>query len=175
MFDPKDVKYGPCLFACVLAAALFMSGCAAVTEGAKGVLGVSTRALETGRKNAVKETFAYNLDACYDKVKKGLLDRGCYIYALDPEQEMIAIYVSPKDTTPVGIFFKKVDDSNTQVEVSSPSTWAKEFIARRTASILSGKGDPDAQKQKEMEMQIIEKKENKPLESNLNAHEREER
>jgi len=175
MFDQKDVKYGPCLFACVLAAVLFASGCAAVTEGAKGVLGVSTRALEVGRKNALKETFAYNLDACYDKLKKGLLQRGCYIYALDPEQKMIAVYVSYTDTTPVGVFFKKVDDNNTEVEVSSPSTWAKEFILRRAASILTGKGDPDAQKQKEMEIQIIEKKENIPLESTSSARERAER
>ncbi|MDP2904793.1 MAG: hypothetical protein Q8O22_00645 [Candidatus Omnitrophota bacterium] len=150
-------------------------GCAAVTEGVKGVLGSSTRALEVGRKNALKETFAYNLDVCYDKLKMGLLKRGCYIYALDPQQKMIAVYVSRTDTTPVGVFFTKVDDNNTQVEVSSPSVWAKEFMLKRVSSILTGKSDPDAQQQREVEMQIIEKQENVPLESNTSARDRAER
>jgi hypothetical protein len=150
-------------------------GCAAVTEGVKGVLGVSTRALEVGRKDALKETFAYNLEACYDKLKVDLVERGCYIYALDPKQKMIAAYVSNKDTTPVGVFFTRVDDSHTQVEVSSPSVWAKEFMLKRVSSILTGKGDPDAQQQKEVEMQVIEKTGNVPLESNISAHDREER
>jgi len=155
---------------CLLLTSLF--GCSTLTEVGKNILGVSTRALEEGRKDAIKQTFAYNLSACYDKLKKALVLRGCYIYALDPGK-MIAIYVSETDTTPVGIFFKKVDDNNTRVEVSSPSPWAKEFIARRAASILQGTKDPDAEKEKEMEIQTTQIKENKPLESTMSAHERE--
>jgi hypothetical protein len=49
---------------------------------------------------------------------------------------MIAIYVSETDTTPVGLFFKEIDKSNTQVEVSSPSTYAKELISEKVFKLL---------------------------------------
>lgn len=158
---------------CFLAAGL--SGCSTLTEAGKSVLGVSTRGLEEGRKEALKQTFAYNSGACYDKLKTGLVKRGCYIFALEPEK-MIAIYVSETDTTPVGIFFKVVDDNNTQVEVSSPSSWAREFILRRVSSILTGIKDPNAEQQKEMEIEITTQgQQNLPIESSMSAHDRAEK
>jgi hypothetical protein len=61
---------------------------------------------------------------------------GAYIYVKDIKKHMIAIYVSETDTTPVGLFFKEIDKSNTQVEVSSPSTYAKELISEKVFKLL---------------------------------------
>ena len=85
-------------------------------------------------KSAIKEIFNYDYDSCYVEVKEMLLERDSYIYAEDSEKQMIAIYVSQSDTTPVGIFFKEIDSGYTQVEVSSQSTYAKETIAKRISN-----------------------------------------
>jgi hypothetical protein len=61
---------------------------------------------------------------------------------------MIAIYLSEEDTTPVGIFLKEVDAFNTQVEVSSPSKFAKETVSNRIFASLS-KTDEELKKEGE--------------------------
>jgi hypothetical protein len=48
---------------------------------------------------------------------------------VDKSKNLIAIYVSEDDTTPVGIFFKVLDNTRTQVSVSSPSKFAQELIS----------------------------------------------
>ncbi len=105
-------------------------GCATVKETAKGIAGVSTKVLEDARKDAVIKKFNYDYNTCYNKVEGILTQIGAYIYAKDNKKQMIAIYVSEADTTPVGLFLKAIDANNTQIEVSSPSTYAKEFIAK---------------------------------------------
>lgn len=130
-----------------------LSGCAAIKEAGqeagKDILGISTRGVESVRNNAIKKEFNYAYAACFDKVKKGLAQRGCYIYALVPRKQLIAVYVSYTDTTPVGVFFKEVDAAHTQVEVSSQSTYGKEFIARRVSYILEDKLEPGTEEKKE--------------------------
>ena len=111
-------------------------GCATIKEAAKCVKGVSTKVLEDGRKDAIKKTFNCDHSICYNKALEKLKQIGAYIYAEDKKQEMFAVYVSETDTTPVGIFFKEIDAKNTQIEVSSPSTYAKEFIATKISSAL---------------------------------------
>lgn len=116
-------------------------GCAMLKEGAKGVAALSTKALEEERADAVKQTFNYGYSKCYEDIKAMLKRYGSYIYAEDAKKKMIAIYISEEDTTPVGIFLKAVDENNTQIEVSSSSTYAKEFIARRiTRALIPEKG-----------------------------------
>lgn len=125
-------------------------GCATVMEGAKNVVGVSTRALEDDRNNAIKKTFNYNYNKSYEEVKAALRLMKCYIYAEDLNKKLIAVYVSEEDTTPVGIFLTVVNEFNTQIEISSPSTYAKESIATRLFKVLSGekeKGESDAEKE----------------------------
>ncbi len=117
------------LFAVCCLLTVSLTGCAMLKESAKEVAGVSTKVLEEKRKGAIKKTFTYDFNVCYDKVKNTLKRIGCYIYAEDIKNKMIAFYVSESDTTDVGIFFEEIDASNTRVEVSSPSTYAKEFIA----------------------------------------------
>jgi hypothetical protein len=121
---------------CALSFVILISGCATITEGAKGFVGISTKALEDGRKNALSETFNYDYNSCYHKAKEALSGMGGYIYAEDTNKQMIALYVSAADTTPVGIFFTRIDADNTRIEVSSPSTYAKETIAAKLFSDL---------------------------------------
>jgi len=118
-------------------------GCSTVKEATKGFLGVSTQVLEDKRKEAIKESFAVDYDNCYAKVKDILKEKtkekgkenenenGSYIYAEDHQKKMVAIYLSETDTTPVGIFFTEEANNHTMIEVSSPSTYAKEYIANR--------------------------------------------
>lgn len=109
----------------------FIMGCATIQEAAKGTAGVSTKVLEEGRKEAIVKRFNYDYNTCYKKIKATLQKKGSYIYAQSIKKHMIALYVSEDDTTPVGIFFKEIDANNTQIEVSSPSKFAKELIARK--------------------------------------------
>lgn len=108
-----------------------MAGCATIKEMGKGFAGISTKALEDSRKEAVKKTFACDYKTCYAKVKDILVKQECYIYAEDPAKNMIAVYVSKLDTTAVGIFLTQVDATHTQVEVSSMSIYGKEFVSGR--------------------------------------------
>ena len=116
---------------CLLSTVLF--GCATVKEMGKGFLGVSTQVLEQKRKDALKKSFALGVNDCYVKVKYilNLKNKESYIYAEDHKNKMLAIYFSPTDTTPVGIFFTENTQTNTLIEISSPSTYAKEEIANR--------------------------------------------
>ncbi|MDD5130011.1 MAG: hypothetical protein PHS66_03045 [Candidatus Omnitrophica bacterium] len=118
-------------------------GCARIKEMGKGFAGVSTQVLEDNRKDALKKSFALDYDRCYSKVKEILnqKDKESYIYAQDAEERLIATYFSLDDTTPVGIFFTE-SGGETLVEVSSPSTYAKEEIASRIFSGLSGLTNP---------------------------------
>lgn len=116
---------------CLLSTVLL--GCAAIKELGKGFAGVSTQVLEDKRKDALKKSFALGYNDCYTKVKGILNQKGkeSYIYAEDPKKKMIAIYLSPADTTPIGIFFTEEAGTNTLIEISSPSIYAKEEMADR--------------------------------------------
>ena len=103
-----------------------LGGCASVKEVAKGIAGTSTKVLEEGRSRAISQQVNYGYAECYDKSARVLKEAGAYIYA--KKKDMIAIYISESDTTPVGVFFQSIDGSNTQISVSSPSTYAKELI-----------------------------------------------
>ena len=116
-----------------------MPGCASIKEAARGFTGVSTKVLEDGRKDAIVETIPMGYDACFTKVMESLKSHGAYVYAGDAKRHMLAFYVSDQDTTPVGIFFKELDAQSTQWEISSPSSYAKELMAR----ILSKAFNPE--------------------------------
>lgn len=108
-----------------------LGGCVTIKETAKGIAGISTKVLEENRKEAIIKTFNYGHEACYNNVRAILEEKGSYIYAQDPQKLMMAIYVSSQDTTPVGLFFKEIDAVSTRIEISSPSVYAREFIAAR--------------------------------------------
>jgi len=114
-------------------------GCSTVKELSKGALGISTKVLEEGRKDSIKKDFNRDYDTCYKTTKDSLNKIHAYIYAEAPSKNMIAIYVTETDTTPVGIFFKSIDKNDTTIEVSSPSTYAKELISSKLALGMEGK------------------------------------
>ncbi len=136
------------------------AGCATVKETAKGLAGISTQVLEEKRKDALRESFAMDYDSCYAKVKSILKEKimvkedekevesQSWIYADDPEKKMIAIYLSEVDTTPVGIFFIDEGQARTLIEISSPSTYAKENIADRIFNGIKATLKPDNQEKK---------------------------
>lgn len=120
------------LIFCVLAA-----GCSARTkEWTRNFLGISTKELEVARPKALKSNFTVDYDACYKKVKEILKDMGSYIYAEDKSEQLVAFYVSGTDTTPVGIFFTALDGKNTQLEISSPSSYTRDNIAPKIFKAL---------------------------------------
>ena len=105
------------------------SGCITLKEAIKVFEGTSTKDVEDTRKDASVKVFNYDYNTCYAKTEK-LLQKliNASIYA--KTKEMIAIYYIDPDTTPVGIFFKEIDAAHTQVEVSSPSSPTKEYVAK---------------------------------------------
>jgi hypothetical protein len=115
---------------------LGLCGCASFKESMKGFAGVSTKALEEERKNAVEKSFALDYFSSYTKVTDILKEIGAYIYEQDVKKHMIAIYVSEQDTTPVGLFFTEVEKDKTKIEVSSSSTNAKENISKKVFKAL---------------------------------------
>ncbi|MCM8780590.1 MAG: hypothetical protein NC908_01520 [Candidatus Omnitrophica bacterium] len=115
---------------------IHLAGCVAIKQNVKGILGLSTKEIEQSRLTAISKTFLCNRNVCYDKTKEILKQIQAYIYVQNPDKTMIAIYVSENDTTPVGIFFKDVDTDITQVEVSSPSKYARDLIGRKLFSNL---------------------------------------
>ena len=116
---------------------ILLSGCAGTKEACKGLLGVSTKVLEDNRAYASKKEFGYDLFTCHDKIKTILKKTGAYIYSDDLAKDMLALYVSEEDTTPVGIFLTERGKEKTLVEVSSPSTYAKEKIAKTIFNALT--------------------------------------
>jgi hypothetical protein len=123
-----------------------LGGCCGLKEGTKGFLGVSTKVLEDKRSEAVTKDFAGDIPTIHDKIKNILKYEGSYIYKDDLSNNLIAIYISEKDTTPVGIFLTEIDKNNIQVEVSSPSIYGKETIADIIFGTLDGTRKPKSEK-----------------------------
>ncbi|MFA4888128.1 MAG: hypothetical protein WC628_00945 [Candidatus Omnitrophota bacterium] len=117
---------------------ILFSGCETAKEYSKGFLGISTKALEDNRKNAVVKDFDMDYDTCYKMAKEGLIARRTYIYAEDRKKGMIAVYASGDDTVAVGVFFQKIDNAKTRVEVSSTSIYAKELVSGYVFAALRG-------------------------------------
>lgn len=115
---------------CVFLLVILASGCAGMKEAAKGIIGVSIKELDRNRPAAIKEVFNCEYKICYNETMGIIKEIGAYIYAIDVSNNLVAVYVSREDTTPVGLFFKKLAAAKTQIEVSSPSTYAKELIAK---------------------------------------------
>lgn len=118
---------------------MILSGCSTVKEVGKGFMGVSTQVLEQKRSAALRQAFVLGYDDCFAKVKDILntKDKESYVYAGGSKEKMLAVYLSPTDTTPVGIFFTEVAGGNTLIEISSPSTFAKEELAGRIFAELA--------------------------------------
>ena len=121
----------------VVAVLLFCSGCGVgMKESLRGFTGVSTKILEDNLPGADSKEFDLAYDVAYSRVQKVIKEIKAYIYSVDKSKNLIAIYVSEEDTTPVGIFFKGSDNAKTRVLISSPSKFAKELISGKIFSGL---------------------------------------
>ena len=127
------------LFTILIVSLGLVGGCVGVREGTRGVLGISTKVLEDTKPQAAIKSFAFALDACSAAVEEELAAAGAYVYARDPEKHLTAVYGSPADTTPVGIFLEPVDGETTKVLVSSPSSPARDFLSGKLFSALDAK------------------------------------
>lgn len=142
---------------CTLSLGFLMAGCGTIKEGAKGIAGISTKALEDTRRDAISKTFNYDYGTCYKKTEEILKRIGSYIYAKDRKKDLIAVYVSSADTTPVGLFFSQIDARNTRIEVSSPSKYGKELISDTVFSSLEKSLHPEIEtKLADTEKKIVE-------------------
>jgi hypothetical protein len=101
-------------------------GCANLKEMGRGFLGISTKVLEEKRNEAKVLVLNYGYFSSYRKVLDKLKENKSYIYK--KTQDLVALYLSEEDTTPVGIFFSELDKEKTKLEISSPSSLAKEKI-----------------------------------------------
>jgi len=115
---------------CIIA----LLGCAYLKEGTKGFLAISTKEIENVRDKAIVKVVDYDYNSCYKKVEARLLEIGSYVYA--KRDDLIAVYISQTDTTPAGVFFKKVDENKTQLEITSPAQDTKEYLAEKIFSVL---------------------------------------
>ncbi|OQB15794.1 MAG: hypothetical protein BWY16_00101 [Candidatus Omnitrophica bacterium ADurb.Bin205] len=115
-----------------------LSGCCGPKEAIKGFCGISTKVLEDKRKDAVARDFSLDFDTTRTKIREVLTKEGSYIYSEDLSLNLIAVFVSGTDATPVGIFLTALDVDNTRVEISSPSTYGKEIIAKNIFGALKG-------------------------------------
>jgi len=133
----KQLLRNSLLVICVFLCSVLAISCSTMKETAKGIAGTSTKVLEEGRANAITKDFRYDYFTSYTKSLDALKEMGAYIYTQSLKGHMIAVYVSKRDTTPVGIFFKEIGADNTSVEVSSPSLTAKGLISARLFKSLT--------------------------------------
>jgi hypothetical protein len=127
-------SYGAMFLSAVL---LFCAGCGiGMKESLRGAAGISTKVLEDNLSGASVKEFNQDYNAVYSRAREIIAEIKAYIYAEDKSRNLIAIYVSDEDTTPVGIFFKEIDKTKTRVSISSPSSYAKELISGKIFSGL---------------------------------------
>ncbi len=117
---------------------LSLAGCANFKEHMKGFMGISTREIEAGRKTAITRTVGYDYATAFKMVSNVLQQMESYVYAGDISKYMLAVYRSNTDTTPVGIYFKVMSSSSTQIEVSSPSSFTKAEVADKIFAAFGG-------------------------------------
>ncbi|MFH0941148.1 MAG: hypothetical protein V1840_04770 [Candidatus Omnitrophota bacterium] len=104
-------------------AGLLLLGCAHLSETAKKVWGSSITHLEAARASGHKEVFAYSPEACFKIAEEALLKRGALVYLKDKDKRYLAAmnFKGYVDTTEAGVFFTKLSDGKTLVEVASMS------------------------------------------------------
>ncbi len=125
-------------------AAMGMGGCATPGDWAKEIIGVSTRPIEDARPGALVKVFESGYKACYEKTE-AVLKKMSHVSIYAKTDVMIAVYWTRINTTPVGVFFTQVDASHTKVEVASPSTTGKEWVAQ---NVFAGEALAEAPLQK---------------------------
>jgi hypothetical protein len=112
---------------------MLLGGCATLEDIGASLLGISIDDLVIYKKDALKKVFDYDFKTCYEKTQK-ILKAMPKVSIYSANRRMIALYYSDPNTTPVGVFFERIDPTHTQVEVSSPGVDAKEWVAKNIFS-----------------------------------------
>lgn len=121
-----------CLFVCF--------GCSQVTEVSRTVWGTSTRALNDARIDASVASYECVYDDCFNAVldltkarvvNDQLNDKIFELFQKNYVKGFIVVLgiEGNVDTTEVGIFFSRIKQNVTKIEVSSLSVTAKEKVA----------------------------------------------
>lgn len=119
-----------CRFGVIVCVSVFaLAGCAGVKETVRGIAGNSTKVLYDTRAQAAAKEFPCGREECAAKVAEILMDMKAYVYAR--EGDLTAVFVSEEDTTPVGVFLVSADEGKTRIEVSSPSSFARDTVAQK--------------------------------------------
>lgn len=139
----------------ILSAFIFLSGCATPVDMAKSFFGISTKELEERRKDALVKVFDYDYETCYAKTEKILNGmKKVSIYAKDKDK--IALFYIDPYNTPVGVFFVEMDQAHTRVEISSPSSAARGWVAKNVFSERILPPTPEARiKKQQAEMRAL--------------------
>jgi len=104
-----------------------LAGCAGLKQGIRGFLGISTKEIENSRDQAIVKIVDYDYSSCYKMVEVRLAEIESYIYTR--RRDLIAVYISPTDTTPAGVFFREIDNQKTELAIASPASDTKEYLA----------------------------------------------
>ena len=115
--------------ATILASALAQASYAGVDQGLKALVGFATSEVEESRPRAYAKTFNYDFNACYSMVE-GIFSKMPKTTIYAKSEYMIAVYYTDPNTTPVGVYIVQAGSGRTQVQVSSPSSSAKEWVAK---------------------------------------------
>lgn len=111
-----------------------LSGCAASQiEMTRDVIGNSIKDVEDSRKDAVSKEFDHDRMDCYAKIEK-LLEKMPHTSIYFEDEDVIAVFYMNPNTTPVGVFFTDIGKGRTKVEVSSPATGARDWVAKNVFS-----------------------------------------
>ena len=113
----------------ILVMAILINGCATPREMGRVILGISTKDIEDSRKDAVAKVFNEDLKTCYARMED-ILKKIPRVSIYDKNDHMIAVYYIHPNDTPIGLFFTQLDPAQTKVEVSSPSSTARDDIAK---------------------------------------------
>jgi len=113
---------------------ILSAGCACLKEGTRGFLGISTREIENARDKAIVRIVDYDYNSCFKMVEARLAEIESYIYT--KRRDLIAVYISPTDTTPAGVFFREVDGQKTELSIASPAADTREYLAEKIFSLF---------------------------------------
>ena len=108
-----------------------VSGCATIKETAKVFWGSSTKVLEEARINALSNVYQCTYEDCYREVLQ-ISQLEEYKVLIKDKTKGHIVFINIKgavDTTEVGVFFEKVKENETQVDISSLSSNAKTIVA----------------------------------------------
>jgi len=130
LFVPRPARVIVLFGFCIIA----ITGCVHIKEGARKFLAISTRDIENARDKAIVKIVDYNYENCYKKVEGLLPEIGSTVYARS--RDLIAVYIGPSDTTPAGIFFTDIGGEKTKLEIASPASDAKEYLADKIFTAL---------------------------------------